>query len=230
MQFKGPFKAASAIALLALAGAAQATTSWNLGSYTVTYDDTTPGFLTLAGAFTAGGGLVGFNWNVQPAVLLSTGNGSVSSVFALPDFTITANPGFVLSGPLTGSLGNVTYAEFGDGLTKLSAGATVLVDAGPAVTTPLAPVTKVATSATTGYFAQSVPVPLGTFNTFTLSGGTLKLEASASLGSFAAIIGQTQNQLRFEFYANEVPEPQTYALFAAGIGLLGWVARRRRVG
>jgi hypothetical protein len=34
---------------------------------------------------------------------------------------------------------------------------------------------------------------------------------------------------QYTFMAQAVPEPETYALFLAGLSAIGWVVRRRRV-
>ncbi len=221
-------KLLAAAALFCVSGLASATTSWNLGSYTVTYDETTTGFGYLAGAFTSGGGAVGFNWAVDPSVqVTSIAGAAASAVFAIPDFTISVNPGYVLSGPLKGSLGNIIYVEFGAGATTaITAVASVSVDGGPATVLPPTPLAKVSTGPTLGYFADSGTAPLGVFTSFSVSAASITLSTTG--GSFASIGAQPQNQLKFEFFANPVPEPETYALLLAGLGVVGWMARRRQ--
>jgi T5SS/PEP-CTERM-associated repeat protein/autotransporter-associated beta strand protein len=48
-----------------------------------------------------------------------------------------------------------------------------------------------------------------------------------SLGTGAFYVVQSGNQIQLDF--SPVPEPSTYALFAAGLGLVGFVIRRRRL-
>jgi hypothetical protein len=225
-------KLLAAASLLSLAPLANAITTYVTAAYTVTYDETTAGFGFISSSFTAGGNLVGFEWSVQPAVQVSASGGSASASFALPDFTISVNPGYALSGGLTGSLGQITYAEFGAASTTLSAAATVMVDALPATVLPMTALTKTSSSATTGWFADLATAPLGGFSSFGVSAASIQLDATAAQGSFAAIIGQTQNKLAFTFFAQEVsdpvPEPETYALLLAGLGVMGWIVRRRQ--
>ena len=216
------------IGLLLSASLASATVTADFGSYSVTYDETTSfGFIT--NSFAAGGGAVGFYWNFDPSVqITSVGGGAVSSNFALPDFTIMVNPGFTLNGPLTGSIGNLFYAEFGGAVTSITTASTVSVDGGPALALPPTLVGKVSTGPTLGYFADSATAPLGVFTSFAVTASSITLAASG--GSFAVIGAQPQNELAFTFTANPVPEPETYAMLLAGMGVIGWVARRRRQG
>ena len=217
---------AAAVALITASSLSSAMTSWDLGSYTVTYDETTT-FGALAGAYTSGGGAVGFHWNFSPDVQVTSVGGSVvSATFALPDFTISANPGWTISGGVTGSMGNVVYAEFGGSTTSISVAASASVDGSPTFVLPLTSLTKVPTGGTLGYFADTVTMPIGTFSTFAVNAGSITLDASG--GFAAAISAQPQNELAFSFFANPVPEPETYAMLLSGLGVVGWVARRRR--
>jgi len=177
---------AAAVTLLAASSLASAITSADLGSYTVTYDETTS-FGFLAGSFTAGGGAVGFHWSFSPDVQVTSAGGSAeSAIFAMPDFTISVNPGYVLSGGLTGKVGNVFYVEVAGANTSITAAASVTVDGGPTMVLPPTLLTKVTTSPNSGYFADMATAPLGNFSTFSVSAASLTLAAG---GAGFALIG-----------------------------------------
>lgn len=216
---------------LALAAPAWATDTWVLTEYTVSYDETTS-FGNLAYAFSSGP-LVGFAWSFSPSVqAISFGPTTTTAVFATPDFTVTANPGYLLSGPFTGFLGNVMYSELGAGATtSMAASSSVDIDAMGAM--PLLVNIDKTTTATavdfeSGYFSEDISVPLIGFTSISFSGGTLTLVAGG--GTFASIVAQPQNELSFSFTATPVPEPQTYALLLAGLAAVGWVVSRRAAG
>ena len=221
-------------AVLALAGApaVHAVSVLDLGAYTLSYDDTTPGFGGLAYSFNGGGGSTGFGWSVQPSVLVSSGGAPAAASFAMPDFTVTVKPGWALSGPVTGSLGNLVFNEVLGATTSATASAMVSVDGGPSA--PIGgPLSKVVTTSvpgflSAGYYAGSITVPVGGFSSFGVSGGSLALTAGG--GTFSSVIGQTQNELKFSLIATPVPEPETVALLLAGLLTLGSLAYRRNRG
>lgn len=221
-------KTIAAAAALLVSGLASATTTFSAGAFSVTYDETTPGFGWITSWFTGPGGATGFEWSVDPSVnITSLGGAPVSATFAVPDFTISVNPGYALSGPLTSSLGNIIYFQSGVGATtSITAMGSMSIDGGPVVALPVGALTQTPSSPSLGFFSGSSSVPLAGFNSFAVSGASITLNAAG--GSFAAIGAQSQNKLKFEFTANPVPEPETYALLLAGLGVVGLMARRRQ--
>ena len=217
--------------VLALAGAtsANALVVADLGAYTVSYDETTPGFGHMAYSFTPGGGSTGFAWHVGSSVLVASGAAAVSASFALPDFTVSVNPGWALSGPVSAFLGNLVFNEFLGATTTATAMGAVAVDGGAALPVGGA-LTRVVTSPpgplTSGYYVGNTTLPIGGFSSFSFSGGSLTLTAAG--GVFSSVVSQPQNELKFSLIANPVPEPETAALMLAGLLALGSLARRRR--
>lgn len=216
-------KIAAAAALL-VSGLASATIVYDAGSYSVIYDETTTfGFIS---SWTSVGNSVGFEWSVSTDVSLVNNGGSVAPAsFALPSFTLVANPGYALAGTLVASLGNIAYAEF-NGSTAIDVNATLKLNNGADWVLPTAALTKVANNPFQGYFAGSSSLSLAGITSLEVKDGSITL--SASDGSFAAIGGQPQNKFSFAFEAAPVPEPQSYVLLLAGLGMIGLLARRRR--
>ena len=218
---------AAAAALLIAAGAASAMGFADFGSHTVEYDETTD-FAGIASSYTSGGGAAGFSWIVPPSIQLADFGGGASIAFDLPSFTIEAKSGWMLSNP-SAFFGNLVFTEVMGATTQVKIFADVSVDGGPVMAlmdlvdrTP----TAIGSQFMNGYFGETFgPAAVG-FNTLSVSNAYIELSAWG--GVFSSISSQPQNKLEVSLVAMPVPEPETYAMMLAGLGALGWMARRRR--
>lgn len=199
----------------------------DLGGYQLTYDNST--FLGgTAYSFSSGGNTVGFGWNLPVAIqVVSTGSSTTAS-FALPDFTVTANAGYILQSPMTGFLGNLVFNEV-TGATSASVDALTAIN-GSSDYVPVSGLLDRFETVTlgefrSGYYSGTATLNSGSFTSFSVKNAVLTLNASSE--TFASIIAQPQNELKISFVAAPVPEPETYAMMLAGIGLLATIARRR---
>lgn len=219
---------ATAAALVCAFGTASAAT-WDLGSYTVDYDETTD-FGFLSGAFSAGGGQNGFSWTVPNSAQVSSFGPLEIVTVDIPAFTVTANAGWTLSDP-GAFLGNLVFTEVGAATTQIKIYAKVSVDGGTAIPlmddvdwTP----TTLGSGFLNGYFGETFGPVSGGFTTLSVSNASIVLSATGGL--FSSISSQPQNKLEVTLVAMPVPEPETYAMMLAGLGALGWMARRRGQG
>jgi len=226
MKFKQVFVGACIVVGVSMASA---TTSVSYDSFVLEYNED-----TLLGApsfsFSGGAGLTGFGWWLPSDIqVISTSGSPVSANYLLPSFTITAKPGWILSGPLGGLLGNVVFNEVGDGATtSMFATAEVSMDEGTPILAGGAvdrSITTITDTVVSGFYRGTGEVGYGSFSTLSVSNAKLNLTAQG--GIFASIIAQPQNVLEFSLTAAPVPEPEAWALLMAGLGLVGYAARRR---
>lgn len=67
-------------------------------------------------------------------------------------------------------------------------------------------------------------------STQALSAGTYSLTLSGTAASSPPILnGSVRYDVSYTAVASPVPEPETYALMLAGLGVVGWAARRRKL-
>ncbi|WP_020163222.1 PEP-CTERM sorting domain-containing protein [Methyloversatilis discipulorum] len=189
--------------------------------YSVTFDNST----VLGGiSFNSGGsgGSLGFGWTLSTSLVAN----DATIEFALPSFTVTANSGYTLSGDLSGFIGNLGYTEIGNGESGAWLAGAMAIDGSPVLpfyelldrTEQLG-----GPQARSGYYSLGGSAPLGSFSSLVVSGLTLTLSASAN----AVVSSVGQGRLEVGFVAAPVPEPETYTLMLAGLGLISLAARRR---
>lgn len=193
----------------------------DFGGYSVTYDDTS----VLGGiSFNSGGSgnTVGFGWTLPDSLVVN----DATTEFVLPSFTVVANPGYALSGALTGFIGNLSFSEFGSGESGAWISGTVSVNGSPLI--PFSELLDRTTQLSlptirTGYYSLGGTQSYGSFSSLVVSNLTLTLSASST----AAVFSTDQGRLEIGFVAAPVPEADTYAMLLAGLGIVSMVARRR---
>lgn len=220
----------AAVAMLVGSSLASAATI-DLGSSVLTYDETT--VLGSAIVNTSGTGLVSFGWKLNTQLGVAVFGTSPSSAFndiAFPSFTITSKSGFALNGPVTAFLGDLRYQEDAASLTTAAVSFKVSSDAFGPVTqsfslnkTPDFSIGGV----TYGSYSGTDASPALPFSFYKAEDVFLKLTAS---GTNAVVNSNNLNRLNITFNAavTPVPEPETYAMLLAGLGVVGFLARRRR--
>ncbi len=223
--------ALAATALLFAMSAASATTVFDVGGATVTYDETTTlGFINSS---SNGFQFESFNWIIpNSATLVNTVEFTTEFLtVALPSFTISANPGFALS-DLTVFFGNPTFFDLG-GTSNILFSGDISIDGGSVI--PVSSLIdfvitnqNLSIALNAGFFSQTETLP-GPFTTFALSNASLLLTATVDPnGVVSSIVSNPQNKLEISYTVVAVPEPETGAMLLAGLAAMGWVVRRQR--
>lgn len=217
---------------------ASATTVLDLGQYTLTYDETTPfGAPTLN---TSGpGNAVSFGWSLGSAVnYLNVGpsvdaNALQKQIF-LPSYSVAANAGFTLSGPLTSFTGKPVYAEFNGNVTSMTLTSVMSLDGSAPVQTDSLFTKNIVISSPglgeVGTMSLNLNAPIGPFSTLSFNGALVLsssgLSGPAPGGSLGAIQSTADDSFNVSFFATPVPVPPAAWLFSSA--LIGLVLRRRR--
>ncbi len=206
---------------------ATTTTTTDFGSFSVAYDSTS--FLgAIAFSTNDGAGQVSVGWRFPTNSITST-SGPVSVTLPLPDVLISANPGYVLGGPITTFFGSFTYLESADAATSMQVTGQVATENGQTGAVQLG-FSKAAFDPFSGTLSATESTPIGTFSSFHFFGGSISATANVlAPGGFAQIQMSPDNIVYLAFSAAAVPEPDGGTLAVAGAGLIALILRRRRV-
>lgn len=226
------FKSFAVAASLTLAmSAASAAASYNVGSATVAYDETTT-FGNISSSFSSSNDTFGFSWTVPNTANIFSAGTTEIAVFDLPSFKLTPNAGYTLGGPVRVTLGNFAFFEVGGATTNISIAGDVSLNGAPPTTLSGLLDFQITSSGSTpvshvgGYLFLDQTYNPGAFNSLEVTNASITL--SAANGTFSQIIANPQNKLEISFTAPPVPEPETAAMLLVGLVAVGWITQRRR--
>jgi len=197
---------------------------------------TETGFLSVTGFQLGGTNVVAGGLNSTYSLYYSfsgTGHLTTGTNASNPNTTVTAGVFDTLTYSLIGASGNATFGFSGTTPTVNSTAPQVLATGslinGNVVSTPAngntafvpsanASVTFQQAAGKTGFFSPQ-PFYDMAFTAFTNTVSTVQPFA----GGFSIVNGGGSVN-----FAQPIPEPETYALMLAGLGVMGWLARRRK--
>lgn len=197
---------------------------------------TETGFLSITG-FQLGGTNVfldGLNSTYSLYIPFTATGRTTVGVGADPRTTLTGGVVDTLTWSLVGAVGNTTFSTAGGNPTVINSGATQTLGSGSLIngnvgTSPANNNTAfVPTASVTASFAQAAgkeaffsPQP---FYDVAISAFTNSVSTVTPIGA-GFVVSNGGGNLNF---TTPIPEPETYALMMAGLGVLGFIARRRK--
>lgn len=223
-----PLAALIATALISTSALA-ATQTLNADHYTISYDDSLLGLFGTP--FLTASGDLGFTPSGNPGFTAQTASGITfaNSTVAL---TITANSGYNLTG--FNLLEQGAYFKFGTGSevavsgqlrVKAMENASVALTSGIVTSAPLDVSSSFSNLAATDWSASAAIGQLMTTQAV--------VSIENILGAYVPNSGYAfieKKGVLLDIAVTAVPEPQSFAMLLAGLGVIGAIARRRRIG
>jgi hypothetical protein len=157
---------------------------------------------------------------------------SVAVAAVLAATSLNASALTILGGPITGSsfsavtIGTISVASLSEVTGSLFAATNVTFPPPFGFTLTLDQVTF--TSGTVGALVGDLDASAAGFHFTNVAAGNYIVKASGTLDGLGQYPGLALVGANYSVTATPVPEPETYALMLAGLGIVGFVASRRK--
>lgn len=222
-KFATPLLAATLYAASAAGFAAIVTRDF--AQYSIAYDyDDAPGAPGFGASFfdSSVDGQVSFGWSIPTSVAVTGTRPATVNDFQMPFFFVRAAPGYTFTGPITGFIGNLDYKETGTGRTEAGIQGAIALDSGNTRN-----FTRLLDKDPSGFYSGSASLAHpGAFDALVFF-GYLSLGARGNANN-ASITANPQSTFTMSFLAAPVPEPESYAMLLAGLGVIAAFAMKRR--
>jgi len=169
---------------------------------------------------------------LNPATNVTTVTGTVGPSDLLVNFTSESGSGLLNANPsgqatVSGGTGNVSLTQLSFGLEDDQTFTHAVFNIN-AATNGSAVIHVEGINISGGFFEDDFTVDANGENFFTVTSINGQLMTSVELTGINGATFEDVRQVRLGGFVTAVPEPETYALMMAGLGLMGFVAKRRK--